>query len=115
MTVLYLSFVPRLMVTHSRIVVLSPISTVVTSPSNFKSCGSPEITAPGNILQLLPIRAPSIMVTLGPTHVPSPMTTSLCMVLKGSMTTFGAIEASGWMYDNGCIIYYLFYFHNLSH
>ena len=33
----HLSFVPLLMVTHSLIVVLSPISAVVTSPANFRS------------------------------------------------------------------------------
>ena len=37
-------------------------------------------------------------------QVPSPMTTSRCMVLKGSITTLGAIFASGWIYDKGCII-----------
>jgi len=34
-------------------VVLSPISTLVTSPSNFRSCGAAEMTAPGKILQFL--------------------------------------------------------------
>ena len=36
-TVLFLSFVPLLIVTHSLIVVLSPITAVVSSPLNFKS------------------------------------------------------------------------------
>src|SRR5690606_21475007 len=116
MTVRYLSFVPLLMVTHSRMVVLSPISAVVISPSNFKSWGSPEITAPGKILQFFPIRAPFIMVTLDPIHVPSPITTSLCIVLKGSITTLSAIFASGCIYDKGCIILYgLFHFYYLCH
>ena len=47
-----------------------------------------EITAPGNILQFFPIRAPSIMVTLGPIQVPSPISTFLQIVEKGSTTTF---------------------------
>ena len=36
-TVLPLEAVPRLIVTHSRSVVLSPISAVVVSPANFMS------------------------------------------------------------------------------
>ncbi len=58
MTVFILSEVPRLIVTHSRIVELSPITAVVTSPPNFKSCGMAEMTAPGNIYTFLPMRAP---------------------------------------------------------
>ena len=65
--------VPRLMVTHSRIVVLSPISAVVISPRNFKSCGIPAITAPGKMRQLLPHRYPFLLVDkiieIGQTHI----------------------------------------------
>ncbi|MNL00419.1 hypothetical protein D3C87_1208520 [compost metagenome] len=56
---------------------LSPIIARESSPPNFKSCGTAEITAPGKILQFLPIRAPSIMVTFEPIQVPSPITTLL--------------------------------------
>ncbi len=91
--VFILSFVPLLIVTHSLIVTLSPISTVVSSSSNFKSWGIAEITEPGKILQFLPILAPSIIVTLDPIQVPEPITTLLCIVVKGSITTFLAIFA----------------------
>ena len=63
-TVLPSALVPRLIVTNSRTVVLFPISTVVISPVNLRSCGTAEITAPGNILQSFPIRAPGKIVTL---------------------------------------------------
>jgi len=76
-------------------VVLSPIMAKVSSPLNFKSCGMAAITAPGKIVQFFPIRAPSKIVTLGPIRVPSPISTFLSMVTKGSMTTDGAIFASG--------------------
>ena len=46
-TVFSLSTVPRLMVTNSRIVVLSPMITCEYSPWNFRSCGMAAITAPG--------------------------------------------------------------------
>ena len=77
-------------------VVLSPISQSESSPSNFKSCGLPEITEPGYIKQFFPILAPSIMVTFDPTHVPSPISTLLLIVENGSTTTFLAIFAPGW-------------------
>ena len=81
------------MVTHSLIVTLSPINTVVSSSSYFKSWGIAEITDPGNILQFLPILAPSIIVTLEPIQVPEPITTFACIVVKGSITTFRATLA----------------------
>ncbi len=92
------------MVTHSRIVVLSPISAVVTSPANFKSCGIPEITDPGKTRQFLPILAPSMITTFEPIHVPSPISTSLWITAKGSTTTLSAILACGCIYAKGCII-----------
>src|SRR5438477_386293 len=92
------------MVTHSRMVVLSPISAWVFSPLNFKSCGIADITAPGNIRQFLPMRAPSIMLTLDPIQEPSPISTSLWMVTNGSITTLSAIFACGCIYANGWIM-----------
>ena len=83
------------MVTHSRMVVLSPISAVESSPLNFKSCGTAEITEPINIYQFFPIRPPSIILSFYPILFPSPISTFLSMVLKGSMTTFLAITALG--------------------
>ena len=83
------------MVTHSRMVTLSPISTYVFSLLYFKSCGFADITAPGNILQFFPILAPSIIETFEPIHVPSPMTTSPSIDVNGSITTLLAIFALG--------------------
>ena len=74
---------------------LSPISAVVSSPLNFKSCGTPDITAPGNIEQFFPILAPSKIVTLDPIHVPSPISTLLSIVENGSRTTVLATLAPG--------------------
>ncbi len=93
------------MVTHSLMVTLSPISTVVSSPLYFKSCGVAAITEPGNILQFFPILAPSIMVTFGPIHVPCPIVTLPSIVVNGSITTFFAILALGCIYAKGCFIY----------
>ena len=93
--------VPRFMVTHSLMIVLSPISAVVSSPLNFRSCGMALITAPGKMRQFLPIRAPSIMVTLEPIQVPSSIITFLWMVVKGSITTLSAIFADGCTYASG--------------
>src|SRR5690554_3727282 len=103
-TVFPLSTVPLLIVTNSLIVVPSPISTVVSSSLNLRSCGIADITAPGKILQFLPMRAPSIMVTLLPIQVPSPITTLLWIVVNGSITTFLAIFAPGWTYASGWFI-----------
>ena len=66
MIVFPLEEVPRLMVTHSLIVVLSPISAVESSPLNFKSWGRAEITEPGKIEQFFPMSAPSSIVTIDP-------------------------------------------------
>src|SRR5476649_2439498 len=106
MVVVFLSSaVPRFSVTHSRITVLSPMLTVLGSPLYFRSCGGAETTAPGKIRQFLPMRAPSIITELEPIQVPSPISTSLCMVTKGSITTLSAILACGCIYANGWIIF----------
>ena len=78
---------------------------MVSSPLNFKSCGTAEITEPGKIETFFPILAPLIIVTLDPIHVPSPMTTSLSIEVKGSTTTFFAIFAPGCIYESGLIHY----------
>ena len=56
-------FVPGLMVTYSLILLLSPISRLVSSPLNFKSCGSFPIEEKGYILLFLPIFVLPIMLT----------------------------------------------------
>src|SRR5271165_4031994 len=103
------SAVPRLRVTHSRMMVLSPTVTVHCSPRYFKSCGGAEITAPGKMRQFLPMRAPSMIVLLEPIQVPSPTSTSLCMVTKGSITTLSAILAWGCIYAKGWIMLLRFF------
>src|SRR6056297_3802748 len=109
-TVLLRSDVPRLTVTNSRMVVSSPISAVVISPANFKSCGMAEITAPGNMRQFLPIRAPSRMVALAMTVVPSPISTSPEIAVNGPTVTFLPILASGCISAFGLIILFLLQF-----
>ena len=93
--VLPLAAVPRLMVTFSRIRLLSPISAVLSSPLNFKSCGIAPITAPGKIVFPLPIREPYRMLALAIILLLSPMTTFLSMYTKGAISTFSPIFASG--------------------
>src|SRR5690606_33472294 len=86
--VTFSSMVPLLMVTHSLMVVLLPISTVDSSPWNFRSWGMADITAPGNILQFFPIFAPGYMVTLEPIQVPSPISTPSWIEVNASIVTF---------------------------
>ena len=59
-----LAAVPRLIVTFSRIRLLSPISAVDSSPRNLRSCGMAPITAPGKIVFPLPIREPYKILAL---------------------------------------------------
>ncbi len=113
-TVLPTDAVPRLTVAHSRIVVLSPISTVVSSPLNLRSCGIPDTTADGNILQFFPILAPFIIVALGPIQVPSPITTFPAMYANGSTVTSLPSMASGWIKAKFEIINLLFVFYYLG-
>ena len=54
---------PGLIVTYSLILLLSPISRFVSSPLNFKSCGSFPIDAKGYILLFLPILVLPIILT----------------------------------------------------
>ena len=73
--------VPRFTVTYSRTVVPSPISTQVSSPLNFRSCGGAPIDANEDTRFLFPMRTceaiwtweliehPSPIVTFGPITV----------------------------------------------
>ena len=56
-------------------IVLFPMIVNVSPFSNFRSWGSPEITDPGNILQLFPILAPGKIVTFDPIQQLSPIST----------------------------------------
>ena len=67
------------------------------SPWYFRSWGTAETTAPGKILQFLPMRAPSMMVALGPTQVPEPISTSSPIQANGSILTSSAMRAFGWI------------------
>src|SRR5688572_30504583 len=112
--VVHRSCVPRLTVTHSRMVVLSPMMTVVFSPMYFRSCGMAPMTAPGNMRQPLPIRDPLKMVTLGMICVLSPISTSSYTTENASMVTLFPICALGCICAKGLIMllhsfYYLCY------
>ena len=102
------AIVALFIVAHSLTIVLSPIIAKESSPSNFKSCGIAEITAPGKISQFSPILAPSIIVTFDPIHVPLPISTFFSIVTNGSTTTFLANFACGSIYERDlCINYFL--------
>src|ERR1700730_1080985 len=62
------------------------------------------ITAPGKILQCLPIREPLKMVACGIMCVPSPISTSAYTTEKASMVTLPAIFAFGSTCANGLIM-----------
>ncbi len=102
--VLPLAAVPRLMVTFSRMVLLSPISAVVSSPRNFKSWGIAPITAPGKMVLPFPMREPYSILALGMIVLLSPITTFLSINTKGPISTFSPIFASGCIYANGLIM-----------
>ena len=109
-----LAAVPRLIVTFSRIRLLSPISAVDSSPRNLRSCGMAPITAPGKIVFPLPIREPYKILALAIILLLSPITTFLSINTKGAISTFSPILASGWIYAKGLIMllninYYLFF------
>src|SRR5579871_6195891 len=72
--VLYEYDVPRLIVTYSRIVVLSPTSTYVTSPLNLRSCGSPPSTLPTPTVTFEPSFTFSWSVARGWSTEPGPTT-----------------------------------------
>ena len=75
------------------------MTAVVFFPANFRSWGTPPMTAPGKMRQCEPMREPLRMVTLGPIQVPGPISTSAAMVEKGLIVTPSPICASGWMTD----------------
>src|ERR1035437_10520504 len=52
--VLYDCVVPRLIVAYSRMIVPSPTSTIVCSPLNLRSCGSPPRMEPDPTLTFVP-------------------------------------------------------------
>src|SRR6202012_723025 len=113
-TVFHLSTVPLLTVTHSRMVVLSPMTASVSSPTNLRSWGTALMTAPGKMLHFLPMRAPSMMMAWDMMWVPSPISTFSVTTAKASMVTLGPILALGCTWANGLIML-LRAFYNLSY
>jgi hypothetical protein len=104
------------MVTHSLIVQLSPIIAKDSSPPNFKSCGTAEITAPGNILQFFSYSCAFHYGNIRSYPVPSPITT-LLWIVKGSMTTFfGDFRQDEHMLrvDSSTFFYYLYIYKTLK-
>ena len=91
------------MVQNSRIIVLSPIFTLVFSPLNLRSWGISEIIADWKILQLFPIRAPDLITEDDLISVLSPISTSSSIITKGPIVTFfpifalESIIAAGWI------------------
>ncbi len=93
--------VPRFTVTYSRMVHPSPISTRVSSPRYFTSCGGAPIDAKEYTRVPFPIRAwhsmtacapilhPSPSVTWGPTTAYAPTSTPFPSVAPGSMIAVG--------------------------
>src|SRR5690606_16613456 len=97
--------VPRLIVTNSRIVLPSPISSLVASPPYFLSCGSAPIDANWKIRLPRPIVVPPSITTCGPTRVSAPIRTPAPMTAYAPTSTLpsssarGSTIALGWMRD----------------
>lgn len=106
--VLPFAAVPRLIVTFSRILLLSPIIAVVSSPLNLRSWGMALITAPGKKMLPRPMRAPLRTVTLFINTLLSPISTFLSIKQKAPISQSFPIFASGSMYARGLIWLILF-------
>lgn len=87
--------VPRLIVVYSRIVVPSPISTVVCSPRNFRSWGSPPSTVPVPTFTLAARITLRSSVARGAITQPSPIVHPSPMIANGPISTSAPIVASG--------------------
>src|SRR6185437_1952876 len=79
--------VPRLMVLYSRTTVLSPISTVVRSPLNLRSCGSLPRTVPTPIFTFRPSITKRSRVARADITQPSPITQSSPTIANGPIST----------------------------
>src|SRR5512146_2208361 len=86
--------VPRLIVQDSRIVLPSPITSSVSSPPYFLSCGMPPIEQNGKNRLLLPIVVRPSMTTWGPMDVPGPTLTFGPITLYGPTATSPASSAA---------------------
>src|SRR5262245_7291850 len=85
--------VPRLMVTYSRNVLSSPISTRVGSPAYFLSCGGAPIEAECQMRLRRPMRVWPSSTTCAPTQLPSPTSTCSPITLYGPTSTSAASRA----------------------
>ncbi len=73
--------VPVEIVQNSRIVLPSPITSPVSSPAYFLSCGSPPIELNCQMRFALPIVVRPSITQCGPTTLPAPMRTALRTML----------------------------------
>ena len=95
--------VPVLNVVNSRMVLLSPMMSLVGSPAYFLSCGCAPNEANWKILLFLPMLVWPSMTTCGPTSVPASMLTFGPMMENAPTLTpsaswaFGSTMAWGWM------------------
>ena len=95
--------VPRLIVHSSLIMLFSPMTSSVSAPSYFLSCGSSPIELNWNIRVFLPsvvrpvrmtcgpIRQPGPIVTSGPTMLNAPTSTSSARLAPGSTSAFSCM------------------------
>jgi hypothetical protein len=87
--------VPRLMVTYSRIVLSSPISTRVGSPAYFLSCGGAPIEQKCQMRLRRPTRVWPSSTTWEPIQLASPTSTCSPTTEYGPTSTSGARRAPG--------------------
>src|SRR3990167_8017394 len=95
--------VPQLIVTYSRMVLSSPITSPLGCPLYFKSWGMAPTIAPAKIRQRAPTVVCPSRTACGPTVVPRPMRTCGPMTASGPTVTPpessapGSTSAVGWM------------------
>ena len=94
--------VPRLTVTFSRIIVLSPMEVSVFSPVNFRSWGISPMLQLLKIWLFLPILVPLQIVVKLPIIVLSPIETSSSITEKGPTETLFPKLAFSLISDDGC-------------
>src|ERR1041384_5893853 len=87
--------VPRLIVTYSRMVLSSPISTLVGSPLYFLSWGAAPMDANWKTRLRRPMRTRPSITTCGPMELPSPISTSAPTTANAPISTSAASRAPG--------------------
>ncbi len=99
--------VDRLIVTNSRIVLLFPMTTRVSSPRYLRSWGGAPMEANWKMRLFSPMSVWLWMTTLGPMMVPFPIVTPGPITLNGPISTLSAIFASGDMTAEGCMFIFV--------